>query len=122
MSCFALSRATFLTSAFPRIIKYGRSWYSKKAVTTVATEEYTQNKPPIPVAVTVQAALSETSSANEPETASIAAPAIEQPVQTQNTGFDLAFLRLSILVDGCLTFLVAFAFKGWHMYLGESHY
>ena len=33
--------------------------------------------------------------------------------------FDLVFLRWSLVVDGALTTVAAFATKSWHIYLGE---
>ncbi|KAL1841797.1 hypothetical protein VTJ49DRAFT_6550 [Mycothermus thermophilus] len=109
MSEFAFMRAAFLIFLFPRIIEWGRRWHlASGAVAMEGTGE------------PEQAHL-----ATNPEEleAPIGSFAEEEPVaasearEDEGTGFDLFFLRISLVVDGLLTMCAAFATKSWHIYL-----
>ncbi|KAI1265461.1 major facilitator superfamily domain-containing protein [Xylariaceae sp. FL1019] len=108
MSVAFLIRGVFLIFIFPLIIKYGRIWFK---TTDEPLPDLTPESP-IPT---------------EPQDFHPMPPTIveqEEPVKppkpveaAQGAGFDLFFLRWSLLVDGCITALCAFATQGWHMYL-----
>ncbi|KAJ7166537.1 hypothetical protein C8R43DRAFT_1163301, partial [Mycena crocata] len=102
MSINALSRALFLTLAFPRIIAAGRRWFARR---TTGTRPITR------VTDTPFASVEDSANANalEEDTSST-----EEPT-THGSGFDLAFLRWSMIVDAILTALVGFSGASWHM-------
>ena len=117
-SGFAFMRGAFLIFAFPRIISKGRKWHmachpeeqQRRLSTTSAPEA-----PPSPHLATNPEELE----------APIGSLAEEEPVSSdpakedEGTGFDLLFLRNSLLVDGIFTMGTAFATEWWHIYVGE---
>ncbi|KAF7317432.1 hypothetical protein HMN09_00479900 [Mycena chlorophos] len=131
MASLSLSRALFLTFAFPKIISLGRRWYSSPSSSSPTSS-------PSPAVVDVEA---ETTALLSPTTTELrtgalipssveggdaAAPLADEaaahiaPKETDEkhgSHFDLVFLQWSILVDAVLTSLVAFASKSWHINL-----
>ncbi|KAK4221981.1 6-hydroxy-D-nicotine oxidase [Podospora fimiseda] len=111
-SGFAFMRGAFLLFAFPRIINAGRKWHMARH-----PEEHhgsdTPEAPPSPHLATNPEELE----------APIGTLVEEEPVasdpvkEDEGTGFDLFFLRNSLLVDGLLTMCTAFATEWWHIYL-----
>lgn len=106
MSGNALMRAFFLIVLFPRIISVGRKWYSNRY------ETETKNDEPLPTEPQDFDAPTGTQGAREPVVP-------EATYDSAAYGFDLFFLRWSLLVDGIMTASAAFATQGWHAYLGE---
>ncbi|KAI0465870.1 hypothetical protein F4859DRAFT_507772 [Xylaria cf. heliscus] len=111
MSVNCLVRGLFLMFVFPRIISHGRLAFKTEDVSEPETpaDPFLPTEPldidPLPAAIGDQ---------EEP-----AKP--PKPVGvTQGAGFDLFFLRWSLLVDGIITASSAFATEGWHMYLVGS--
>ncbi|KAI0407147.1 major facilitator superfamily domain-containing protein [Xylaria palmicola] len=111
MSVNCLVRGLFLMFVFPRIISCGRlafkttdePWTDTPPESPLATEPYDID--PLPAIVADQ---------EEPTKP-------PKPVAvTQGAGFDLFFLRWSLLIDGIITASSAFATQGWHMYLVGS--
>lgn len=43
----------------------------------------------------------------------------EDDEEDEDSTFDLSFLRWSLVLDGFVTSISAWATQGWHMYLGE---
>ncbi len=109
-------RAAFLILLFPRIITRGRKWYQSR---DAAAGQFR-------AAETGHQERSRLVTNPEELEAPIGSFAEEEPVGLDNvqeddgTGFDLLFLRASLVVDGVLTMCAAFATKGWHIYLGKS--
>ncbi|KAI0544986.1 hypothetical protein F4679DRAFT_562660 [Xylaria curta] len=108
MSVNCLVRGLFLMFVFPRIISFGRLAFKTEDVSEPNTppDSPLPTEPldidPLPAAIGDQ---------EEP-------PKLPKPVAvTQGAGFDLFFLRWSLLVDGAITASSAFATQGWHMYL-----
>jgi hypothetical protein len=114
MSWFAAVRAIFLTSAFPKIIKYGRRWSNCKQTAehngnlpatsrrkTRPLSRSFQAPPPRPIATGGDNHLD--------ELGPIIASTAKQTAHPQDTGFDLVFLRWSMLINACLTGKLAFA-------------
>ena len=119
MASFAGMRSIFLVLIFPRVIGWGRRFVanrrSEPAITNAEAESPT----------------SEASRLLPTEPAQFEAPTgaqiVEEPVispkkqdQAGDTRFDLIFLRWSLMVDGLLTTISAFATQPWHIYLGKS--
>lgn len=138
MSEFAFMRSIFLIFMFPRIIDLGRRrWNSRvrrnwrrESCSGAATQNVNENGHEEDDSIISAPELSPQTSAVE------CGPAA--PVQQSDTDtalrssrdpetkthepspylFDLVFLRWSLLVDGALTTVAAFATKSWHIYLG----
>lgn len=124
MSTFALCRAVFLTFAFPQIIKYGRAWYNKGHA---QSQDLDAKKKKTRGGASERSRLidgedsgddtSETAAEDEDSSSDDGA---KTRSGHHHSGFDLVFLRISILVDACLTACVAFADRGWQMYLAAA--
>lgn len=109
MSVNCLVRGIFLMFVFPQIISFGRNVYKKTDASLPGTPDdsplptHAHDIDPLPAVVADQ---------EEPTKPPM-------PVtMTQGAGFDLFFLRGSLLIDGIITASSAFATQGWHMYLG----
>ncbi|KAJ7441928.1 hypothetical protein B0H11DRAFT_2095206 [Mycena galericulata] len=132
MSANSLSRAIFLTFAFPRIISAGRVWFTRRRqasrgasesedgiASTSVSGSATPESPSVPVK---DPSLPTDASAFEPTTLVSVDGATEDPPllppatdTAHGSGFDLAFLRWSMVVDALLTALVGFSSRSWHM-------
>ncbi|KAJ7876617.1 hypothetical protein B0H13DRAFT_2054976 [Mycena leptocephala] len=135
MAANSLSRALFLTFAFPRIIAAGRAWFvpargvdvdiegchdtttpareaSDGTITpnTLAPAKDSQRVPGLPTdASAFEGVASVNGAAEEP-------PIIPAAVdKAHGSGFDLAFLRWSMVADAALTALVGLSSRSWHM-------
>ncbi|KPM43266.1 hypothetical protein AK830_g3253 [Neonectria ditissima] len=108
MAEFAFMRSLFLIFLFPHIISWGRRWTSPTAPSQPENDESSSGLLP-------------TSPGEFDATAGEAAEEPMEPAQTKrNTDgshFDLVFLRWSLVVDGALTTVAAFATQRWHIYL-----
>lgn len=123
MSEFALMRGIFLLLIFPRIIALGRRALASKRTHHTAPleneggeEEYGTDGTLTPASLPTDPrefdASMGTIASNEP-----VKPARSKDEEL-DPQFDLIFLRWSLVVDGGLTTIVAFATKPWHIYLG----
>ena len=139
MSTFALVRATFLTFAFPSIIDYGRKWYTHTEVKStgraplkrgVSSYGSTNNihggrgngtrQPPAYDTLSISSDPSTASSSSNDDGSDEDAPHSGYGKDSEHqSGFDLAFLRWSCLVDAVLTSVLTFSGKSWQMYIGE---
>ncbi|KAJ4172097.1 hypothetical protein NW754_007695 [Fusarium falciforme] len=112
MSEFAFMRSFFLIFLFPPIIAWGRRRFSSKPLSEVPEEVVddaaSQHLPTS--AGEFDATLGEQAD-HEPYEA--------PPSKKEDDGclFDLVFLRWSLVVDGALTTVAAFATRPWHIYL-----
>ncbi|KAI0532987.1 hypothetical protein GGR58DRAFT_506830 [Xylaria digitata] len=111
MSVNFLVRGLFLMFVFPHIISYGRLAFK----TTDLPSSDTPPESPLPTHPydidPMPAVVADQEEPTKPP----------EPVSvTQGAGFDLFFLRWSLLVDGIITASSAFAAQGWHMYLVGS--
>ena len=121
MSGNALVRGFFLLFIFPRFISLGRRWWT-------AQRPKPATDGPAESGSRIDAIEPRDSLPTEPEEfdAPTGPLADEEPVTLEPPAdqdrdachFDLYFLRWSLVVDGALTMLAAFATRGWHMYLG----
>ncbi|KAJ8126646.1 hypothetical protein O1611_g6993 [Lasiodiplodia mahajangana] len=111
MSVNCLVRGLFLMFVFPRIIAYGRLVFK----TADAPGPDSPPDTPFPTEPLDIDPLPPTGADQEEP---VKPP---KPVtMTQGAGFDLFFLRWSLLIDGIVTTSSAFATQGWHMYLVGS--
>ncbi|KAJ0342709.1 hypothetical protein COL154_013675 [Colletotrichum chrysophilum] len=111
MSGNAWIRGVFLMFIFPEIIDGGRRWFAKSthagALQKTLTEEERNLIPTHPEDMDPAPGLM---NASEPTKA----PPEEED---EDSTFDLFFLRWSLVVDGIVTSLAAWATEGWHVYL-----
>ncbi|KAJ7601854.1 hypothetical protein DFH06DRAFT_1260101 [Mycena polygramma] len=148
MATNSLSRALFLTFAFPRIIGAGRSWFvswdarlassipnetlaisaSREDGTASPTTTNTSDDETLAPSTPATAkdpdanAFPTDASAFEPTTLASADGATEEPPlvpagtdKAHGSGFDLAFVRWSMLADALLTAIVGLSSRSWHM-------
>lgn len=118
MSGFAFSRGLFLVLVFPSIISGGRKWYltrhpvdNNDEIRNSSPESEAQ--PELPVLPTRPEEVEIPVGTQGQEEPTAAEPAKDAEV----THFDLFFLRWSLVADGALTMLTAFATEKWHIYL-----
>ncbi|KAJ6488905.1 hypothetical protein C8R45DRAFT_993143 [Mycena sanguinolenta] len=113
MSSNALSRAAFLTLAFPRLIAWGRKWLSarraeRSAVVAVPAAEVPtmegEAEPPV---------LAVAPPARSPSTVQQSANA---RMQSSASAFDLEFLRYSMVLDALLVVSLVLHTNPWHMW------
>lgn len=98
---YSLLRGLFLTLAFPRLIKLGRSWTTKREEKAQAANKETGESERL-----LSARNSVVSSYSEGGTK-----------KEQRFEFDLQYARFSLILDGLLTLLCSFVREGWQMYL-----
>ncbi|KAI1125569.1 major facilitator superfamily transporter [Nemania abortiva] len=111
MSVNCLVRGLFLMFVFPRIISVGRLAFKTSDLPGPDTPPDT----PFPTEPHDIDPFPPTGEDQEEPTKP------PKPVTiTQGAGFDLFFLRWSLLIDGIVTTSSAFATQGWHMYLVGS--
>lgn len=118
MASFAGMRSIFLVLIFPRVIGWGRLFMANRRSESAPTNEAAES--PTPEARRLLP--TEPAQFEAPTGAQI----VEEPVvapkkknQEGDTRFDLIFLRWSLMVDGLLTTISAFATQPWHIYLGK---
>lgn len=116
MSEFAFMRSIFLILLFPRIINFGR--HLMKRTSSPGPEDSDDSS----------ISTADTQLPTEPgdfDAATGEQTDVEPTKPLSSTHhrevgrFDLIFLRWSLVVDGALTTVVAFATKRWHIYLGR---
>ncbi|KAM0257126.1 hypothetical protein ACHAQJ_004591 [Trichoderma viride] len=114
MSEFAFMRSLFLILIFPRIISFGRHLVKRTAnpapedsddssISTTDTQLPTEP--------------GEFDAATGEQTDVEPIKAVSSTHHREVSHFDLIFLRWSLVVDGALTTVVAFATQKWHIYL-----
>ena len=111
----SLIRGLFLLLMFPKIITSGREWYNRTPHTCHEAHSRREGDGDgIPT---------------HPEDFDIAESGVEvpqEPVQApeaeeedSGTGFDLFFVRWSLVLDSLVTFFAGFSSHGWQVYLGK---
>ncbi|KAF7335770.1 hypothetical protein MVEN_02232800 [Mycena venus] len=140
MSTNALSRAVFLTFAFPHIISAGRAWFATAPVADLDTPSPGASKDgnvcpaddgtltpstPVPAkdAVPVPGLPTDPAAFEGARLlASVDGAATEEPPiipaptdKVHGSEFDLAFVQWSMIIDVALTALVGFSSSSWHM-------
>jgi hypothetical protein len=116
MSEFAFMRSIFLILLFPRIISFGR--YLVKRTASPAPEDSDDSS--ISTADTqLPTEPGEFDAATGEQTDVEPTKPVSSAHHRDVGHFDLVFLRWSLVVDGALTTIVAFATQKWHIYLGK---
>ncbi|KAI1811956.1 major facilitator superfamily transporter [Poronia punctata] len=112
MSVNCLVRGLFLMFVFPRIIARGRKFYKTDDESHPETSPESPSPSPLPTEPRdidpVPAIVADQEEPTKPP---------KPATVTEGAGFDLFFLRASLLVDGFITVSSAFATQGWHLYL-----
>ncbi|RSM20139.1 hypothetical protein CDV31_000934 [Fusarium ambrosium] len=112
MSGWAVMRSIFLLLLFPYIITRGRTWFASSGSDGVSnTNEQPSGTTPYYEDFDT---LMESRESSEPISTQSSDPDIN------HLGFDLFFLRWSLVIDGALTTIAAFATHRWHIYLGSG--
>lgn len=115
MSGFAFMRAIFLIFLFPGIIARGRKRHlgrrleDDRAGSHQSSGDCVADLPTQPEEIEAPMG---TYANDEPVT-------VDTEAEDEGTAFDLLFLRWSLVIDGVLTMLTAFATQKWHIYLGR---
>lgn len=128
MSEFAFMRAFFLIFLFPRIISLGRRWTTAKGSSrnspsrTSANDESTsllQDDNDSQTDIPTAPGDFDATAGEQVDTEPVLDPPLAQSSNNSRSLylFDLIFLRWSLVVDGALTTVAAFATKPWHIYL-----
>jgi len=129
MAVNSLSRAIFLTFAFPRIISVGRAWFAPTSQSSFPASENGTVSPtsengtltpstPVPPKDALPTDLSafEAGPLTSADGATEEPPILPAPTdRVHGSGFDLAFVRWSMVVDAALTALVGLSSRSWHM-------
>ncbi|KAI2464208.1 major facilitator superfamily domain-containing protein [Annulohypoxylon bovei var. microspora] len=100
-------RGIFLLLMFPKIISSGRNWFNG----TPAPAEHRESEVHIPINPEEFEAVEGGEVPQEP----VQAP--EPDEEDSGTGFDLFFVRWSLVVDSLVTFFAGFSTNGWQVYL-----
>ncbi|KAF4459835.1 major facilitator superfamily transporter [Fusarium albosuccineum] len=109
MSGWAIMRSIFLLFIFPYIITLGLRWFtSRQPNKDINCEEHASEIPDQPQDFETPIGVQED---DEPVPAGATYPG------ASHLEFDLFFLRWSLVIDGLLTTIAAFATHRWHIYL-----
>ncbi|KAM0327480.1 hypothetical protein ACHAQA_005768 [Verticillium albo-atrum] len=117
MSGNSLIRGTFLMFMFPQIIDTGRRWFASSSRPHHERRPVDEEEEIIPTHAEDLEEVPGLMNSEEPTK-----PPAEE--DDEDSTFDLFFLRWSLVIDGIVTSISAWATEGWHMYLGEwvAHY
>ncbi|KAF4917791.1 hypothetical protein CGCVW01_v009528 [Colletotrichum viniferum] len=107
MASNSLIRGIFLILIFPRIMDSGRKWYTERFEKELPSEVFR--------AQVVAETEANVTADMHPKPNNLSEATVFQSVPGH--AFDIFFLRWSLVADGLLTALTAFATKGWHIYL-----
>lgn len=104
-------RGIFLLLMFPKIISTGRVWFNGR--TTPTGIKHPDPEAHIPI---------NPEEFEADEGGEVPQEPIQPPEDEENsgTGFDLFFVRWSLIVDSMVTFFAGFSRNGWQVYLGKS--
>jgi hypothetical protein len=115
MAGFSFMRSFFLIFIFPRIISVGRNVWAGR--NNKAPPEELSEADQIPT--TAEQLDAPTAAAEQASVIHATQPSTPRETWS-GYHFDLLFLRGSLVVDGLLTTLTAFATEWWHIYVGMS--
>ncbi|KAI1136241.1 hypothetical protein F5Y05DRAFT_392068 [Hypoxylon sp. FL0543] len=104
-------RGIFLLFMFPKIISAGRVWFNGAPISTSSGERESGSECHIPV----NPEEFEADEGGEVPQEPIQAPDADE--EDSGTGFDLFFVRWSLVVDSLVTFSAGFSKHGWQVYL-----
>ncbi|KAI2602517.1 hypothetical protein GGR54DRAFT_623960 [Hypoxylon sp. NC1633] len=102
-------RGVFLLFMFPKIISAGRIWFNgEPAATETRYPEPERHIPTNPEEF-------EATEGGEVPQEPVQSPDLDE--EDSGTGFDLLFVRWSLVVDSCVTFFAGFSTDNWQVYL-----
>lgn len=104
-------RGIFLLLMFPKIISVGRIWFNGTSAS--AETRYTESESHIPINPEDFEVVEGGEVPQEP----VQAPDPDE--EDSGTGFDLFFVRWSLVIDSMVTFFAGFSTNGWQVYLGK---
>ncbi|KAI4859554.1 hypothetical protein F4820DRAFT_156997 [Hypoxylon rubiginosum] len=102
-------RGIFLLLMFPKIISVGRIWFNGTSAS--AETRYTESESHIPINPEDFEVVEGGEVPQEP----VQAPDPDE--EDSGTGFDLFFVRWSLVIDSMVTFFAGFSTNGWQVYL-----
>ncbi len=104
-----MTRAAFLILLFPPLITHGRKWFARtEEGKKIAAQSQGEGIPTRPEDFDPGVGIIPEHEPSEPP----------KPVEEEGgRGFDLYFLRWSLVVDGAMTALAGFATVDWHIFL-----
>ncbi|KAI0455833.1 major facilitator superfamily transporter [Xylaria acuta] len=104
-------RGLFLLFLFPKIITEGRIWFNGSSQRDQRTERHHNDDGVVPIHPENFAAAEGGEVPQEP----VQTP--ERDEEDSGTGFDLLFVRWSLLVDSLVTLFAGFSSAGWQVYI-----
>lgn len=107
---FAFVQSIFLIFMFPTIISKGRKWFKSGSPQKEVVNDQPDDTAVLPTSPRQFEAPAGPLDEGEPV-------ALEPAQERTSCEFDLFFLRWSLVVDGALTTIAAFATQRWHIYL-----
>ncbi|KAJ8124075.1 hypothetical protein O1611_g9446 [Lasiodiplodia mahajangana] len=107
----SLIRGLFLLFVFPKIITEGRLWFNGGAEKGQEAAQYPNNDGTVPMHPEDFAVAEGGEVPQEP----IQSPDLED--EDSGTGFDLLFVRWSLVIDSLVTIFAGFSSTGWQVYL-----
>jgi hypothetical protein len=111
----SLIRGLFLLVMFPKIISTGRNWIngrSEQPHNAASTDEHEDDVPTSPEDFPASPG---EGVPQEP----IKAPEPDEEAEDTGTGFDLLFVRWSLVMDSIVTAIAGFSSQGWMVYMGK---
>ncbi|RYP50920.1 hypothetical protein DL768_003645 [Monosporascus sp. mg162] len=105
----SLIRGLFLILMFPKIISFGRDWFNGTPRSSETHREHEAELPTNPEDFGI------VGSGEDVPQEPIQMPEAEE--EDSGTGFDLFFVRWSLVVDSLVTFFAGFSSHGWQVYL-----
>ena len=128
MSSFSLVRGIFLIFIFPQVISLGRKWFQRRFARKKMEEEGEEEGNSSGSERDTDSESRDDVLPTSPQQieAPIVSQAVDEPVSAEPThnpyycAFDLFFLRWSLVLDGALTTICAYATQKWHIYLGKQ--
>lgn len=122
-------RGLFLMFLFPRIIDTGRRWFAPPASDDRHPNRHEVQDGAVratnPDEIEPVPGLLNSEEPTKPAVQEVreqraGAGDFEEEEEEEDSTFDLSFLRWSLVVDGIVTSISAWATRGWHMYLGKA--
>lgn len=112
----SLIRGLFLLVMFPKIISTGRAWLNGPDATQQPKDSDVEHTDNVPTSPGEFPASPGEEVPQEPVNMPHAGPDDEDD---SGTGFDLLFVRWSLVVDSIVTALAGFSRQGWQVYAGK---
>lgn len=112
----SLIRGLFLLFIFPKFISTGRKWFNGHSEESNNSRTSNKHDREIPTSPQEFPASPGDEVAQEPVTI----PEVDEEEEDGGTGFDLLFVRWSLVVDSVVTAIAGLSRQGWQVYAGKS--